>query len=66
MMRLGIWDGIMWPFTGRRIFASRWWAIAFVIFVCWQVAMFAGKSDEDDAPIDAAQAQALTDALNKM
>lgn len=56
----------MWPFTGRRIFSSRWWAIAFVIFVCWQVAMFAGKSDEDDAPVDAAQAQALTDALNKI
>ena len=56
----------MWPFTGERIFANRWWAIAFVLFVCWQVAMFAGTSDESDVPVNAAQAQALTDALHKI
>lgn len=55
----------MWPFTGKRIFGSRWWAIAFVAFVCWQISLFAGKGDADDAPVDAVQAQALTDALNK-
>ncbi len=54
----------MWPFTGKRIFGSRWWAIAFVLFVCWQVAQFAGHSDDDDVLLNGAQAQALTDALN--
>lgn len=56
----------MWPFTGKRIFANRWWAVAFVVFVCWQVAMVAGTGDESEAPADAAQTQALTDALNKI
>ena len=55
----------MWPFTGRRLFSSRWWAIAFVIFVCWQVSVLAGTDDNSDAAADAAQAQVLTDALNK-
>ncbi|WP_293879975.1 hypothetical protein [Sphingomonas sp.] len=26
----------MWPFTSRRIFGNRWWAIVFVLFVCYQ------------------------------
>jgi hypothetical protein len=56
----------MWPFTGKRIFGSRWWALAFVIFICWQVMQFAGTGEGDDTPVDANQAQALTDALNKM
>ena len=55
----------MWPFTGKRLFGSRWWAIAFVIYVCWQVSMFAGESDNEDATLNVAQAQAMTDALNK-
>ena len=55
----------MWPFTGKRMFGSRWWAIAFVLFVCWQVTLIAGQSQPDDAAADAAQAQAMTDALNK-
>ena len=55
----------MWPFTGRRIFGSRWWAIGFVVFVCWQVMQFAGATDDDGAPLNAAQAQVMTDALNK-
>ena len=56
----------MWPFTGKRIFGSRWWAIGFVVFVCWQVMQFASPSDEDAAPLNTAQAQAMTDALNKI
>ena len=55
----------MWPFTGKRIFASRWWAIAFVLFVCWQVIEFAQPGDEDGATLNAQQAQTMTDALNK-
>ena len=55
----------MWPFTGKRIFGSRWWAIAFVLFVCWQVLQFAGATDADDEPVNAEQAKVLTDALNR-
>jgi hypothetical protein len=55
----------MWPFTGKRIFASRWWAIAFVLFVCWQVAIFASP-DSEEAPLNVAQVQEMTDAFNKM
>jgi hypothetical protein len=56
----------MWPFTGKRIFGSRWWAIAFVLFVCWQVAIFASPTESDDAPLNVAQVQEMTDAFNKM
>ena len=56
----------MWPFTGKRIFGSRWWAIAFVLFVCWQVMQFAGQGAEDQVPLNAQDAQKLTDALNAM
>ena len=56
----------MWPFTGKRIFGSRWWAIAFVVFICWQVAMVAGPADDDSLPFNAQDAQKLTDALNQM
>jgi len=34
----------MWPFTSRRIFGSRWWALAFVAFVCWQAAQLVGTA----------------------
>ncbi len=54
----------MWPFTGKRIFGSRWWAIAFVVFVCWQVSMFAGVTNDDPSPLNAQDVQKLTDALN--
>lgn len=36
----------MWPFTGKRIFASRWWALAFAAFVCWQAAEVAGSASD--------------------
>jgi hypothetical protein len=32
----------MWPFTFRRILSNRWWAIAFVVFVCWQAVDMVG------------------------
>jgi hypothetical protein len=32
----------MWPFTSRRIFGNRWWALAFGAVVCWQVAELFG------------------------
>ena len=34
----------MWPFTSRRIMGSRWWALAFVVFVCWQAVEISGSS----------------------
>jgi hypothetical protein len=37
---------VMWPFTGKRIFASRWWALAFAAFVCWQAAEVAGSASD--------------------
>ena len=55
----------MWPFTGKRIFGSRWWAIGFVLFVCWQVTQFTSASDDDQVALNVEQAKAMTDALNK-
>lgn len=56
----------MWPFTSRRIFANRWWALAFVAFVCWQVASLMSPDDASggDTAINAQQAQQVADALN--
>ena len=67
----------MWPFTSRRIFGNRWWAIGFVLVVCWQVAdMFGGKSasagnnatatDISGAPVDDAQLRQMEDTLNTL
>jgi hypothetical protein len=39
----------MWPFTSRRIMGNRWWAIAFVIFVCYQAVDFIGSAPADNA-----------------
>ena len=36
----------MWPFTSARIFGNRWWAVAFVIFVCWQAVDMIGATPE--------------------
>ena len=36
----------MWPFTGKRIFGSRWWALAFAAFICWQAAEVAGSASD--------------------
>jgi len=63
----------MWPFTSRRIFGNRWWAVAFVAFVCWQVAdTFSGapskqpavQSGAASAPVDDAQMNAMVETLN--
>ena len=60
----------MWPFTSRRIFGNRWWAIAFVVFVCWQaVEMIDGMNppkNDADAAADAARVQAMENTLNAM
>ncbi len=66
----------MWPFTSQRIFGNRWWAVAFVIFVCWQVIDFvphddgnasnAITTDATGAPVDDAQLRALKDSFNAM
>lgn len=60
----------MWPFTSKRIFGNRWWAIAFVVFVCWQVVDMIG-TDPATANSDAANANAeyahnLENSLNTM
>jgi hypothetical protein len=39
----------MWPFTSRRIMGNRWWAIAFVIFICYQAVDFIGAAPADNA-----------------
>jgi hypothetical protein len=66
----------MWPFTSRRIFGSRWWAVAFVAFVCWQVADLLGDpvpagnnataTDITGAPVDDAQMRQMVDTLNTL
>ena len=66
----------MWPFTSRRIFGNRWWAVAFVVFVCWQVADMLGDAappsntaaatDITGAPVDDAQMRQMTDTLNTL
>jgi hypothetical protein len=43
----------MWPFTSRRIFANRWWALAFVAFICWQAVDLVGDKRAADRPSDA-------------
>ncbi len=43
----------MWPFTGKRIFASRWWALAFAAFVCWQAVEVAGSAGDATNQADA-------------
>jgi hypothetical protein len=48
----------MWPFTSRRIMGNRWWAIAFVIFVCYQAVDFIGAEPEPDNSANAT----MTDA----
>jgi hypothetical protein len=67
----------MWPFTSRRIFGNRWWAVAFVLMVCWQVFdMFGGTpvsggnnttaTDISGAPVDDAQLRQMEDTLNSL
>lgn len=67
----------MWPFTSRRIFGNRWWAIGFVLFVCWQVAdsfddkpASAGNNatatDISGAPVDDEQLRQMEDTLNTL
>jgi hypothetical protein len=56
----------MWPFTGKRIFGSRWWAIGFVVFVCWQVIEFADPGDDDQASINVQDTAKLADTFNSI
>ncbi len=66
----------MWPFTTRRILGNRWWAIAFVVFVCWQVIDMFGDppatgnnvatTDISGAPVDDAQMRQMVDTLNSV
>lgn len=67
----------MWPFTSRRIFANRWWALGFVAFVCWQVAEVFGQpaaqvgnavtvAEKRGDQLDEAQLQAIADSLNNI
>lgn len=61
----------MWPFTSRRIFGNRWWAIAFVVFVCWQAVEMTGSDQSANASSDAANANAeyahqMENTLNTM
>lgn len=60
----------MWPFTSKRIFGNRWWAIAFVVFVCWQASDFvgsrqsAGSNTNPDATADAGDAKNVAETFN--
>ncbi|AYJ86510.1 hypothetical protein D3Y57_11680 [Sphingomonas paeninsulae] len=68
----------MWPFTSRRIMGNRWWAIAFVIFVCYQAIDFIGAAPAADntdnatitdisgAPVDNDQLHNAEEALKSL
>lgn len=58
----------MWPFSMRRIFSNRWWAVAFVLFVCWQASDLIGDGHDAAAndSANSAEVQAVADALNQM
>jgi hypothetical protein len=68
----------MWPFTSRRIMGNRWWAIAFVIFVCYQAVDFIGAApstnntdnatttDISGAPVDDDQLRNAEEALKSL
>ena len=67
----------MWPFTSRRIFGNRWWALAFVVVVCWQVIdMFGGApnaagnnataTDVSGAPVDEEQLRQMGNTLSSL
>lgn len=68
----------MWPFTSRRIMGSRWWALAFVVFICWQAIEISGSSvtgesgnnatmtDISGAPVDEHQVQDVENSLKAM
>jgi hypothetical protein len=53
----------MWPFTGKRIFGSRWWALAFVVFVCWQAVDMAGSASDATNASGSKDAETIEDAL---
>ena len=60
----------MWPFTSRRIMGNRWWALAFVVFVCWQAIEITGSSLEGsnsaNTAADEQDARDTANALNAM
>ena len=53
----------MWPFTSRRIMGNRWWALAFVVFVCWQAIELTGSSlpGDENATQTSATGEPVTD-----
>lgn len=59
----------MWPFTSRRIFGNRWWAVAFAVFVSWQAAETVQSFDDSAEASNSATAgdgaQADIDALRQ-
>jgi hypothetical protein len=59
----------MWPFTTRRIFGNRWWAVGFVVFVCWQAVEFTNDNSarsNADAAAQAEYAHSIENSLNAM
>lgn len=59
----------MWPFTSKRIFGNRWWAITFVVFVCWQAVDFTSSDQaatDNSAAANAEYAHAMENSLNSM
>ena len=54
----------MWPFTGKRIFGSRWWALAFAAFVCWQAAEVAGSASDTTNQVATPDLNAIEGALS--
>jgi hypothetical protein len=65
----------MWPFTSRRIFGNRWWAVGFVLFVCYQAVDFIDSAPDTDntattdisgAPISDGQLNNAEEALKSM
>ena len=42
----------MLPISGKKIFSSRWWALAFAVGICWTAVDVADTSDTGNS-IDA-------------
>ena len=53
----------MWPFTGKRLFGSRWWALAFAAFVCWQAVEVSGSASDATNQSDALAAKTIEGAF---
>jgi hypothetical protein len=54
----------MWPFRLQTIFKSRWWALSFVAFVCWQATQLVPEeADPASQATQEADAKAALKAL---